>query len=149
MQVILLENVRNLGKLGEEVTVKNGYGRNYLVPKGIAARSTKANREAFEVRREELERAAAAKLKTAADRGASLHEASITIAARASDEGRLYGSIGTREIAEALTAKTGVELTQSEVLLPVGALREVGEYEVELQLHTDVVVTAQVVLIPE
>lgn len=148
MQVILLERIRNLGNLGDEVTVKAGYGRNYLLPKGKAVRANEANRKDFETRRAELERNANEQLSAAQARAAGLEEASVTIAARAGDEGRLYGSVGAREIADALTA-AGTEVNKSEVKLPLGPLRTTGEFEVDLLLHSDVSTTVQVVVIPE
>ena len=130
MDVILLERVRNLGNLGDEVSVKNGYGRNFLIPQGKAVRATAANREVFEGRRAELEAQAAAQLKAAQDRAAGLAELAVTIAARASDEGKLFGSVGSREIADAVT-EAGQEVSKDEVLLPVGPLRSIGEFTVD------------------
>ena len=148
MDVILLERVRNLGNLGDEVSVKNGYGRNFLIPQGKAVRATAANREVFESRRAELEAQAAAQLKAAQDRAASLAELAVTIAARASDEGKPFGSVGSREIADAVT-EAGQEVSKDEVLLPVGPLRSIGEFTVDLQLHSDVTASVTVNVIPE
>lgn len=148
MDVILLERVRNLGNLGDEVSVKNGYGRNFLIPQGKAVRATAANREVFEGRRAELEAHAAAQLKAAQDRAAGLAELAVTIAARASDEGKLFGSVGSREIADAVT-EAGQEVSKDEVLLPVGPLRSIGEFTVDLQLHSDVTASVTVNVIPE
>ncbi len=148
MQVILLERIRNLGNLGDEVTVKAGYGRNYLLPKGKAVRANEANRQDFEARRAELERQANEQLAAAQARATGLEEASVTIPARAGDEGRLYGSVGAREIADALTA-AGNAVDKAEVKLPLGPLRTTGEFEIDLYLHSDVSVTVQVVVIPE
>ncbi|MFZ8913505.1 MAG: 50S ribosomal protein L9 [Gammaproteobacteria bacterium] len=148
MDVILLERVRNLGNLGDEVSVKNGYGRNFLIPQGKAVRATAANREVFESRRAELEAQAAAQLKAAQDRAAGLAELAVTIAARASDEGKLFGSVGSREIADAVT-EAGQEVSKDEVLLPVGPLRSIGEFTVDLQLHSDVTASVTVNVIPE
>ena len=148
MDVILLERVRNLGNLGDEVSVKNGYGRNFLIPQGKAVRATAANREVFESRRAELEAQAAAQLKAAQDRAAGLAELAVTIAARASDEGKLFGSVGSREIADAVT-EAGQEVSKDEVLLPVGPLRSIGEFTVDLQLHFDVTASVTVNVIPE
>ncbi|MBL6719095.1 MAG: 50S ribosomal protein L9 [Pseudomonadales bacterium] len=148
MDVILLERVRNLGNLGDEVSVKNGYGRNFLIPQGKAVRATAANREVFESRRAELEGQAAAQLKAAQDRAAGLAELAVTIAARASDEGKLFGSVGSREIADAVT-EAGQEVSKDEVLLPVGPLRSIGEFTVDLQLHSDVTASVTVNVIPE
>ncbi len=149
MNVILLEKVGRIGDIGDQVVVKSGFGRNYLIPQGKAVRATPENIEKFEARRAELEKAAADKLTSAKGR-ASLIEAlgTITITQLASDEGRLFGSVGTREIAEAVTA-AGEELSKSEVLLPEGALRDIGEYEIDLQLHTDVTLTINLVVAPE
>jgi len=148
MDIILLERVRNLGNLGDEVSVKNGYGRNFLIPQGKAVRATAANREVFESRRAELEAQAAAQLKAAQDRAAGLAELAVTIAARASDEGKLFGSVGSREIADAVT-EAGQEVSKDEVLLPVGPLRSIGEFTVDLQLHSDVTASVTVNVIPE
>jgi len=148
MDVILLERVRNLGNLGDEVSVKNGYGRNFLIPQGKAVRATAANREVFESRRAELEAQAAAQLKAAQDRAAGLAELAVTIAARASDEGKLFGSVGSREIADAVT-EAAQEVSKDEVLLPVGPLRSIGEFTVDLQLHSDVTASVTVNVIPE
>ncbi|CBL45969.1 50S ribosomal protein L9 [gamma proteobacterium HdN1] len=138
MEVILLAKTRNLGNLGDRVRVKNGYGRNYLIPQGKALPATEANVKMFEGRRAELERQAAAELGDASARAARLAEiASITIAAKAGDEGKLFGSVGTRDIAAALT-EAGLEVKKSEVLMPNGSIRNIGEYVVEVQLHSDV-----------
>lgn len=148
MNVILLERLRNLGDLGDEVSVKNGFARNFLIPQGKAVRATQENREHFESRREELERAANDRLTAAETRARSLADLSVTIPARAGDEGRLYGSVGTREIADAIEG-TGVEVNKSEIKLPEGAIRQTGEYEVDIQLHSDVIARVQVLVVPE
>lgn len=145
MEVILLEKVQNLGDLGDKVKVKPGYGRNYLVPSGKATLATAENVAAFEARRAELEKVQQERLGAAEARAAQLRETSVTIRAKAGTEGKLYGSVGTREIAEAVSA-TGVALEKHEVLLPDGALREVGEHEVELHLHSDIDVSIKVVV---
>ena len=149
MNVILLEKVGRIGDIGDQVDVKAGFGRNYLIPNGKAVRATPENVEKFEARRAELEKAAADKLTSATGR-AKLIEAlgQITITQLASDEGRLFGSVGTREIADAVTA-AGEELEKSEVLLPEGALRDIGEYDIDLQLHSDVTITLKLVVAPE
>lgn len=147
MQVILLERIGNLGDLGDEVAVRNGYGRNFLIPQGKAVRATKANREMFETRRAELEAQAKERLDGARGRAAGLEGVTVTIAARA-DEGKLYGSVGPREIADALTA-AGQEVAIAEVKMPLGAIREVGEFEVDVQLHSDVLTTVGVLVIAE
>ena len=149
MNVILLEKVGRIGDIGDQVDVKAGFGRNFLIPQGKAVRATPENIEKFESRRAELEKAAADKLTSAQGR-AKLIEAlgQVTITQLASDEGRLFGSVGTREIAEAVTA-AGEEVNKSEVLLPEGALRDIGEYDIDLQLHSDVVITLKLVVAPE
>lgn len=149
MEVILLENVGNLGDLGDKVDVKAGYGRNFLIPKGKAVPATNENVAAFEARRAELERAAADALTAAQKRAEALQAlGTITIEANAGDEGKLFGSIGTRDIAEAITA-AGCELDKSEVRLPEGALRETGDFEVAIQLHAEVVVDVTIAVVPE
>ncbi|PWK47261.1 50S ribosomal protein L9 [Pleionea mediterranea] len=145
MQVILLEKVRNLGDLGDQVSVANGYGRNFLVPQGKAVPATKTNVEEFEARRAELEKQAAEVLAAAEARAAKLNDLNVTITANAGDEGKLFGSIGTKDIADAVTEK-GVELEKAEVLMPHGAIRRTGEYELEIALHTDVTATIKVVV---
>ena len=149
MEVILLENIGNLGGLGDKVDVKSGYGRNYLIPQGKAVPATANNLAEFETRRAELE-AAAAETRTAAEtRAAAINELGlISIPANAGEEGKLFGSIGTRDIAEALTA-AGCEVDKSEVRLPEGALRDLGEYEVSIQVHGDVTAMVAVAVIPE
>ena len=137
MNVILLERIGRLGTLGDEVSVKNGYARNYLIPTGRAVRVTRENRAAFEARRAELEAAAGEKLAAAETRAAALEDVSVTLMVRASEEGRLFGSVGTVEISQALTDQ-GNEVSKAEVSLPEGAIRQVGEYEVEIQLHPGV-----------
>ena len=137
MEVILLEKVENLGNLGDRVKVRPGYGRNFLIPSGKATPATEEHIKAFEARRAELEKAAADALAKAEARRDQLVGLSITIRAKAGDEGKLFGSVGTTDIAAAITA-TGVELERSEVRLPEGAFRQIGEYQVALHLHTDV-----------
>ena len=148
MHIILMERISNLGDLGEEVVVKNGYARNYLIPTGKAVRSTRDNRAMFEQRRAELERIANAKLSDASSRAKALAERSVTIVARASDEGKLYGSVGTAEIARALT-ETVLPVSKSEVRMPDGVIRAVGEHEVEIHLYADIAQTVQVVVVAE
>jgi len=137
MEVILLEKVENLGSLGDRVNVKSGYGRNFLIPSGKATPATEAHIKAFEERRAELEKAAAETQTTAEARRDKLVDMSITLQAKAGEEGKLFGSIGTADIAEAIVA-AGVEIERSEVRLPEGAFRQVGEYSVLVHLHTDV-----------
>lgn len=146
MEVILLEKVANLGTLGDKVKVKAGYGRNFLLPYGKAAPATEANLKAFEERRAELEKAAADKLATAQSRAEALEGASFTVTSKAGDEGKLFGSIGVRDIADAITA-AGTEVEKSEVRLPEGPLRVTGEYEIELHLHSDVDVTVTLAVV--
>jgi len=148
MDVILLEKVANLGSLGDKVKVKAGYGRNFLLPYGKAVPATADNLKAFEERRAELEKTAAEKLTAAQARGEALNGASVTIASKAGEEGKLFGSIGVRDIADAFTA-AGTEVEKSEVRLPEGPLRLVGEYEIELQLHSDVTVTINLAVVAE
>jgi large subunit ribosomal protein L9 len=149
MKVILLEKIGRMGNIGDQVEVKPGFGRNYLIPQGKAVRATPANIATFEARRAELEKAASDKLTQAQGRAKLIEQVgTVTIIQLASDEGRLFGSVGTREIAEAVTA-AGQELHKSEVLLPDGAIREVGEYEIELLLHADITAIIKVVVAPE
>ena len=138
MEVILLENIGNLGALGDTVDVKPGYGRNFLIPQGKAVPATQDNVAKFETRRAELEAAAAETLAAAQARGDSLTALEgVNIAATAGEEGKLFGSVGTRDIAEALTA-AGCEVDKSEVRLPEGVIRELGEYEIMIQVHAEV-----------
>lgn len=137
MDLILLEKVQNLGDLGDLVKVKAGYGRNYLVPQGKAAPATKDNLAQFETRRAELEEAAKGKLGQAETRVAALAELIVEILANASDEGNLYGSVGPREIAAAVS-NLGHELEKSEVIMGEGPIQTVGDFDVLVQLHADV-----------
>lgn len=148
MEVILLENIRNLGKFGTKVNVANGYGRNFLIPKGKAVAATKDNLAQFEARRAELEQNAQQKLKQAQEKAAEINNVHLTIEMRAGDEGKLYGSIGTIELVKAFSAKN-VEVQRQEILLPNGAIRELGDYEVEVQLHAEVIAVAKVSVVPE
>ena len=145
MKLILLEKIANLGDLGETVEVKAGYGRNFLMPKGMAVAATKDHVAMFEERRAELEAAAAEKLSTAQARAAKLNEVVLKIDANASDEGKLFGSIGPREIADAVT-ETGVELEKSEVIMGEGPIRATGAYDIPIQLHADVVAEIKVIV---
>lgn len=137
MEVILLEKVENLGNLGDRVKVRAGYGRNFLIPGGKATPATEEHIKAFEARRAELEKAAAEQLAAAEARREQLDGLSVTIKAKAGDEGKLFGSVGTVDIAEAVTA-AGVPIERHEVRLPQGAFRQLGEYMVAVHLHTDV-----------
>lgn len=144
MQVILLEKVQRLGNLGDEVSVKAGFGRNFLVPKGKALPATKNNREKFEARREELEAAAAKLLNEAEARKAKLVAAGdVNIMANAGVEGKLFGSVTAADIADAVNAK-GADIDRNEVRLPTGPLRHTGEYQIDVQLHADVLVSVAV-----
>ena len=145
MNIILLDKIANLGGLGDQVTVKSGYARNFLFPQGKAVPATKDNVEKFEARRAELEAKIAEQLAAANARAEKVAElAEVTIAAPAGDEGKLFGSVGTRDIADAITA-AGVEVQKAEVKLPTGTLRETGEYDIEIPTNTDFdfVLTAQ------
>lgn len=149
MQIILLDKVANLGGLGDNVTVKSGYARNFLFPQGKAVPATKANIEKFEARRAELEAKLAADLTAANDRAAKLAAlGEVTIASKAGDEGKLFGSVGTRDIADAIT-EAGVKVSKAEVKLPTGTLRETGEFDIDVQLHAEVTATVKVVVIAE
>ena len=148
MDLILLEKVQNLGDLGDLVKVKAGFGRNYLVPQGKAAPATKENLAQFEVRRAELEAAAQDKLGQAQTRQSSLAEVVVEISANASEEGNLYGSIGPREVASAVSA-LGHEVTKSEVVMGEGPIRTIGEFDVVVHLHADVETTVKVIVKPE
>ena len=149
MEVILLDNVGSLGGLGDRVDVKPGYGRNFLIPQGKAVPATPENVEKFEARRAELEAAAAATLDAAQKRAEGIQGLEqVQIAATAGEEGKLFGSVGTRDIAEALTA-AGCDTDKSEVRLPDGAIRELGEYEIMIQLHAEVATTANIAIVAE
>lgn len=137
MDVILLDKVGKLGNVGDKVTVNAGFGRNFLIPQGKALPATAANVADFEVRRAELEAAAAVKRTDAQERATKLVDLAVKIMSKAGDEGKLFGSIGTRDIADAITG-AGVAVSKSEVRLPAGALREVGEYDIDVQLHSEV-----------
>ena len=148
MQIILLQRIVNLGKLGETVDVKPGYGRNFLIPHGKALPATKANIEKFEARRVELEAEEAAEVATAQTRADALTDVNVIMRAKSGDEGKLFGSIGTRDIAEALT-NSGLEVDRAEIKLPEGTLRQIGEYNVDIQLHHDVTATILVTILSE
>ena len=148
MEVILLEKIENLGSLGDRVNVKPGYGRNFLIPSGKATPATEEHIKAFEARRAELEKAAAEVLAEAEARRDRLQDMTVTVQAKAGDEGKLFGSVGTADIAEAITA-AGVEVERSEVRLPEGAFRQLGEYQVQLHLHSDVNTEITLLIEPE
>jgi large subunit ribosomal protein L9 len=149
MDVILLENIGNLGGLGDRVNVKSGFGRNYLIPQGKAVSATKENIADFETRRADLEAIAATAVAAAEVRAASIDALeAITIEANAGEGGKLFGSIGTRDIAEAICA-AGADVDKSEIRLPEGALRELGEFEVVIVVHSKVTATVNLVVVPE
>jgi len=148
MDLILLQKVQSLGDLGDLVTVKAGFGRNYLVPTGKAVPATKQNLAEFEARRDELEIAAKKLLGQAEARQSGLAELVIELSANASEEGKLYGSIGPREIAAAVS-DLGHEITKSEVIMGEGPLRTVGEFDVVVHLHADVESIVKVIITPE
>ncbi|QSX34077.1 50S ribosomal protein L9 [Shewanella avicenniae] len=149
MNVILLDKIANLGNLGDQVSVKAGYARNYLLPQGKAVVANAENVKVFEARRAELEAKVAAELAAATERAAKISALeAVVIASKAGDEGKLFGSVGTRDIADAVTA-AGVELAKSEVRLPLGALRNTGDFEVEVQLHGEVNAIVKVTIVAE
>lgn len=149
MQIILLDKVANLGSLGDQVNVKAGYARNFLIPQGKAVPATKKNIEYFEARRAELESKLTDVLKAAEERAAEINAlAKVTIASKAGDEGKLFGSIGTRDIADAIKAR-GINVSKSEVRLPNGVLRTTGEHEITLQVHSEVFAKIIVDIVPE
>ncbi len=149
MQVILLDKIGNLGGLGDTVNVKSGYARNFLIPQGKAVMATKANVEMFEHRRAELEDQVAEQLAAAQSRADKVNALeAVVIASKAGEEGKLFGSIGTRDIADAVTA-AGVQVSKSEVRLPEGALRNVGEYDISIQLHSEVFADVKLQVVAE
>ena len=137
MNIILLEKVAGLGELGDRVDVRAGYARNFLIPQRKATEATKANIERFEARRAELERQHAAKLADAEQRAAALSGKVLTILAKAGDEGKLFGSVGTQDIADA-AMQQGLKLARSEVMMPHGTIREIGEYTISLHLFAGI-----------
>ncbi len=140
MEVILLEKVANLGDLGDKVAIKAGYGRNYLVPQGKAVAATAEKIKEFEARRAELEKAAAEKLAAANSRAKSLAKLEVVISHKAGDEGKLFGSVGTQNIADAIT-EAGAKVEKHEVRMPDGVIRQIGTYDIDINLHSDVIVT--------
>ncbi|OOF45852.1 50S ribosomal protein L9 [Rodentibacter trehalosifermentans] len=149
MQVILLDKIAHLGNVGDQVDVKSGFARNFLIPQGKAVMATKANIEHFEARRAELEEKAAKALAAAVDRAERLEAlGSVTIASKAGDEGRLFGAITTRDVAEAVVA-AGVEIAKSEVRLPNGPIRTLGDHDVRFQLHGEVFASLNVIVVAE
>jgi len=148
MEVILLEKIGGLGNLGDKVRVKGGFGRNYLIPYGKAVSATPTNVAHFEARRSELEASANERLAAAQARAEKLAGLKLTLKANAGDEGKLFGSVGTRDIADAVTAASGVEVGKSEVRMPNGVIRTLGDFEIDLQLHGDVTQTISVSVVP-
>lgn len=148
MEVILLEKIANLGNLGDRVRIKGGYGRNYLVPQGKAVPATATKIAEFEARRAELEKIAAEKLGTAQAHAEKLGKLEIVISHKAGDEGRLFGSVGTHNIAEAIN-QAGGSVEKQQIRLPNGSIRHVGDYDVDINLHSDVNVTVLVKVVAE
>jgi large subunit ribosomal protein L9 len=148
MQVILLQKVANLGNIGDRVKVRSGFGRNFLLPQGKATLATPENIARFEARRTELEAVARAQLSSASERAEALKDFKLTIPAKAGTEGKLFGSIGTADIAEACS-KAGFKIERAEVRLPTGPLRTLGEHVVTLHLHADVDIPLAVAIVPE
>jgi large subunit ribosomal protein L9 len=148
MQVILMDKVVNLGGLGDIVKVKDGYARNYLIPQGKAKRATVENRKVFEERRAELERVQAEKLVGAQGLAAKLEGLVIQLARKAGVDGRLFGSVGNADIAEALAGQ-GLEIDKAAVRLPLGPIKQIGENQVEIALHSDVTATIAVTIVAE
>lgn len=147
MEVILLEKVRNLGNLGDRVNVKAGYGRNYLMPQNKAVFATPKNIEAFEQRRSELEKKANQALSSAEQRAAQLNDTHLVISAQASDEGKLYGSVGVNEIRDALIEKN-IEISKREIVMPEGPLHSIGQFYVEIHVHSDVIANLNIEVVP-
>ncbi len=143
MDIILLEKVSGLGNLGDKVRVKGGFGRNFLIPYGKAVSATADNVAKFEAQRAELEKGAAERLVAAQARAEKLAGLKVTISANAGDEGKLFGSIGTRDVADAVTA-AGQDLGKHEVRMPNGVIRAIGDYEIDVQLHSDVTATVTI-----
>jgi large subunit ribosomal protein L9 len=148
MEVILLQKVANLGNIGDRVKVKSGFGRNFLLPQGKATLATAANVAKFEVRRAELEKLAREQLTSATERAAALQDFKLSLTAKAGTEGKLFGSVGTADIAEALK-RAGHNIQRSEVRMPNGPLRNVGEHTVNLHLHADIDVSVPVTIVAE
>ena len=149
MDVILLEKIHKLGDLGDQVKVKSGFGRNYLIPSGKAVSATEENITKFEAKRAELEKQHQVTQALANERAEKLNETSVSISRRASAEGKLYGSIGSIDIVEAVNQQIDVEIVKHEVRLPEGPIRNVGEHQIVVQLHADVSSTITVSVVPE
>jgi large subunit ribosomal protein L9 len=148
MEVILLDKIGKLGSLGDTVTVKPGYGRNYLVPYGLAVPATKENIAAFEAQRAELEAQAAERKAEAEARAEQLNDIELSLVSKAGDEGKLFGSIGPRDLADAISS-AGIEVAKSEVRMPEGPIRQTGEYDIALHLHAEVDAVVRVVVVAE
>lgn len=148
MEIILLQKVANLGNIGDRVKVKSGYGRNFLLPQGKATLATADNIAKFEARRAELEKTEREELTSAQSRAKKLEGFKLTLTAKAGGEGKLFGSVGTADVADGCK-KAGFAIERSEVRLPNGPIRQAGEHTVQLQLHTDVIVDLPVVIVPE
>jgi large subunit ribosomal protein L9 len=148
MEVILLKKVSNLGELGDKVSIRPGYGRNFLIPQGYAVPATESNLKRFEERRADLQRQASEALAKAEERRRQLDGLMVTVARKAGDEGRLFGSVGTGDIAAAVN-DMGLPLEKQEIRLPEGAFRATGDYEVGVQLHPEVTATLKLEVVPE
>ena len=148
MEVILLENIAKLGDLGDKVAVKSGYGRNFLIPQKKAVPATAVNLQAFEERRTELEKTANVKLEEAKARAEKIEALSVSIQAKSGEEGKLFGSVTVRDISEVAEAQ-GVILEQSEIRLPEGPIRELGEFEIDIHLHSEVNTILKLAVVPE
>lgn len=148
MQIILLERVRNLGDLGDQVTVKPGFGRNFLIPTGKAVRATPENKVKFEAERAERERRQQDQLARARARGEHIQGATVQLVRKAGDEGKIFGSVGTSDIAEAMAA-AGFELAKSEIELPNGPIKALGDHEVQVGLHPEITVSITVSVVAE
>ncbi|QNI02323.1 50S ribosomal protein L9 [Halomonas sp. SH5A2] len=148
MEVILLDKIGKLGGLGDKVTVKPGYGRNYLVPYGLAVPATKDNVAAFEAQRAELEAQAAERKAEAEARAEQLNDIELSLVSKAGEEGKLFGSIGPRDLADAISS-AGIEVSKSEVRMPLGPIRQTGEYDIALHLHAEVDAAVRVVVVAE
>ena len=148
MQVILLENIGNLGELGDEVQVKAGFARNFLIPKGKAVRASDENRSMFEGRRAELELVASEQMGAASQRAVGLADVVVTIPVKTGEEGKLYGSVGTQDIVDAL-ARDGHEVEKRELRLPEGVIRMIGDYDIDIALHPEVTAVVQVCVVEE
>lgn len=147
MQIILLEKIKNLGNLGDKVNVKPGYGRNFLIPQSKAVFATEKNIELFELRRADLEKKALQSFTSAEQRASKMNDTTVVIAAQASDEGKLYGSVGPNEIKDALLAKS-IDVSKREIVMPEGPLHSVGQFTVEIHVHSDVIAHLQVEIVP-